>query len=303
VVGEGARQAGSLVTPDDLRFDYPFDRAMTDDEKRAIEDEVRGIVRDDRPVTIEFMPMADAIEKGADAFFDEKYGETVRTIRVQDYSFELCGGTHCRATGQIGGFSITAERSIGSGMRRIEAVTGAAADRLARERSETLERVAVAVGAQTIDAVEDRIAAVQDELRETKRRLKAGGDVSLPKPADLAAKAEEVARGVRLVTYVGAFESMDALKEYAKSVRQALGSGVIAIGLDSDMPQLLVTVSDDLAGRTGAGHLLNVVSEKIRGKGGGSPTMGQAKGELREGLASAMEAIRDAVQDRFSAEG
>jgi Ser-tRNA(Ala) deacylase AlaX/spermidine synthase len=104
VVGERARQAGSLVTPDYLRFDFPFDRGLTDDERHAIEDEVRRIIRDDRPVSIAFMSMQDAIEGGADAFFDEKYGETVRTIRVQDYSFELCGGTHCRATGQIGGF-------------------------------------------------------------------------------------------------------------------------------------------------------------------------------------------------------
>ena len=91
--------------------------------------------------------MAEAIEQGADAFFDEKYGETVRTVRVQDYSFELCGGTHCRATGQIGGFVITGERSIGSGQRRIEAVTGAGADRLIRERLETLDRLADTVGA------------------------------------------------------------------------------------------------------------------------------------------------------------
>ncbi len=129
VVGNRARQAGSLVTPDYLRFDFPFDRALTDDEKRAIEDEVRGVIRDDRPVSIAFLPMAEAIAQGADAFFDEKYGETVRTIRVQDYSFELCGGTHCRATGQIGGFVITGERSIGSGQRRIEAVTGAGCGR------------------------------------------------------------------------------------------------------------------------------------------------------------------------------
>ena len=144
VVGERARQAGSLVTPDYLRFDFPFDRGLTDDERRAIEDEVRRIIRDDRPVSIAFMTMGDAIEGGADAFFDEKYGETVRTIRVQDYSFELCGGTHCRATGQIGGFVITGERSIGSGMRRIEAVTGAAADALGRDRAAALDRVAEA---------------------------------------------------------------------------------------------------------------------------------------------------------------
>ncbi len=115
VAGPSARQAGSLVSPDYLRFDYPFDRALTGDERRRIEDEVRRLVREDRPVSIAFLSMSEAIEAGADAFFDEKYGETVRTVRVQDYSFELCGGTHCRASGQVGSFVITADRSIGSG--------------------------------------------------------------------------------------------------------------------------------------------------------------------------------------------
>ncbi len=135
------------------------------------------------------MSMTEAIEGGADAFFDEKYGETVRTIRVEGYSFELCGGTHCRATGQIGGFLITGERSIGSGMRRIEAVTGAAADALVRERFDALDAAAEAIGAQSVDGIGDRIGALQDELRETKRRLKAGAGAGLPKPGDLASGA------------------------------------------------------------------------------------------------------------------
>src|SRR3954469_10131650 len=140
VVGDTARQAGSLVAPEGLRFDFPFDRALTPHERRSIEEEGRQVVREDRRVTVEFLPMAEAIERGADAFFDEKYGEIVRSVRVQDYSFELCGGTHCRASGQIGSFVITGERSIGSGMRRIEALTGTAADAHLRGRSNALDR-------------------------------------------------------------------------------------------------------------------------------------------------------------------
>ncbi len=152
VVGERARQAGSQVTPDYLRFDFPLDRGLGDDERRAIEAEVRRIVREDRPVTIAFMGMREAIDAGADAFFDEKYGETVRTIRVHDYSFELCGGTHCRASGQVGGFAIVGERSIGSGMRRIEALTGDGADAHLAERIGLLERAAETAGALTVEA-------------------------------------------------------------------------------------------------------------------------------------------------------
>jgi alanyl-tRNA synthetase len=304
VVGERARQAGSLVTPDYLRFDFPFDRALADDEKRAIEDEVRGIVRDDRPVTIAFLSMAEAVEQGADAFFDEKYGETVRTIRVKDYSFELCGGTHCRATGQIGGFVITGERSIGSGMRRIEALTGVAADRLARERMTALERVADAVGAQTIEAIDDRIAALQEELRDAKRRLKAGAATGVPQPTELAARAEEVAPGVRLVAAAIPYDSMDALKAAAKAIRHALPSGVIALFLDAQAPQVFVTVSDDLVERgIGAGDLVKAAAGPLGAKGGGRPQMAQGTGTRREGLAQAQAAIRESLAQPTHAEG
>jgi alanyl-tRNA synthetase len=298
VVGERARQAGSLVTPDGLRFDFPFDRGLTDDETSAIEDEVRGIIRDDRPVSIAFMSMAEAIEGGADAFFDEKYGETVRTIRVEGYSFELCGGTHCRASGQIGGFLITGERSIGSGMRRIEAVTGAAADALVRERFRALERAAEAVGAQSPDAVGARIAALQDELRETKRRLKAGGTAALPKPGELAATAQEVAPGIRLVAAALPYESMDALKAAARDLSAALGSGIVALALDAEEPQLFVTVSDDLVARgISAGALATVAMPALGGRGGGRPQMAQGRGTRREGLAQSLADLRASLEN------
>ena len=296
VVGERARQAGSLVTPEYLRFDFPFDRPLGEDEKRGIEDEVRRIVREDRPVSVAYMPMAEAIAAGADAFFDEKYGETVRTVRVQDYSFELCGGTHCRATGQVGGFVITGERSIGSGQRRIEALTGAGADQLIRDRLDTLDRIGAEVGARSVDAIEERIAALQEDLRETKRRLKAGGGAGLPRPAELASRAEEATPGIRSVIAPIAADSIDALKGLARDTREALGSGVIALALDSDEPQLFVTVSDDLIARgIAAGDLVRAAMPAIGGKGGGRPEMAQGKGTRRAGLDDALAALRAAL--------
>jgi alanyl-tRNA synthetase len=296
VVGEGARQAGSLVTPDYLRFDFPFDRALTNDELRAIEAEVRRVVREDRTVTPSYMSMQEAIDAGADAFFDEKYGETVRTVRVDGYSHELCGGTHARATGQVGGFVITGEKSIGSGMRRIEALTGAGADAWNSARVAQLEAATEAAGAQSAEQLPERIRQLQDELRETRRRLKAGGGAGLPKPGELAAGAQDVAPGLKLVAFAGPFESIDALKGAAKDIRGSFPSGVIALGLDADEPQVFVTVSDDLVGRgVSAGDLVREAVAAIGGKGGGRPEMAQGKGSDREGLGQAMEAIRTAL--------
>ncbi len=300
VVGDRARQAGSLVHPDYLRFDFPFDRALTDDEKRAIEGEVRRVVREDRPVSIEWMTMPEAQAAGADAFFDEKYGDKVRTIRVNGFSHELCGGTHCRASGQIGTFVITGERSIGSGMRRIEAVTGETADRLMDERFAALDRAAVAVGAKTPDALEERIASLQDELRTTKQRLKAGAAAgSRPTPGELAARAEEIAPGIAFVGWSGDIASIDELKGLAKDIRGSLPSGVIAVGMDADEPQLFVTVSDDLVERgIAAGPLVSEAVQHIDGRGGGRPQMAQGKGTRREGLGDAIAAVRAAAAAR-----
>ncbi|HEX5015453.1 MAG TPA: alanine--tRNA ligase [Candidatus Limnocylindrales bacterium] len=292
VVGDSARQAGSLVTPEGLRFDFPFDRALTREEIASIQDEVRRVVREDRTVTPSYMTMQEAIDAGADAFFDEKYGETVRTVRVDGYSHELCGGTHARATGQIGGFVITGERSIGSGMRRIEALTGAGADAWHDQRVAMLEAATEAAGAQSAEALPDRIRQLQDELREAKRRLRAGGGAGLPKPGELTARAEEVAPGVRLISYAGPYESIDALKGAAKDLRGSFPSGVIALGLDADEPQVFVTVSDDLVAKgVSAGDLVREAVAAIDGRGGGRPEMAQGKGSRRDGLGEALAAV------------
>jgi alanyl-tRNA synthetase len=289
-VGERARQAGSLVAPDYLRFDFPFDRPLTDDEKRAIESEVRGVVRDNRTVTPRFMSMAEAVSAGADAFFDEKYGESVRVMFVDGYSRELCGGTHCSATGQIGAFVITGERSIGSGMRRIEALTGDGADALVSERLAILDQAADVAGVKSLDQLPARI---------TELRSKGGSRtpaVSTMPAAQLAQSAQSV-DGTRFVAYAAPFESMKDLQSFARALRAELGGGVIALGLEADEPQIFVTVSDDLVKRgVSAGSLVGHGAPLIDGRGGGRAEMAQARGTRRDRLPSALTAILEALE-------
>jgi alanyl-tRNA synthetase len=295
VVGEHARQAGSLVTPDSLRFDFPLDRPLTQAERRAIEAEVRRVVREDRPVRAQHMSMAEAVAAGADAFFDERYGETVRTVRVEGYSHELCGGTHCGASGQIGAFVIVGERSIGSGMRRIEALTGDAAQAFIDERLAWLEEAAAVAGVQTPGALPGRVRELQERVRDLERRAREGGGHGAPRPREAARSAVETAAG-RLVAHHGPFESMEQLKGWARDVRAVLGSGVIAVGLDADEPQLFVTVSPDLVALgVSAAELVREAIPAIDGRGGGRPEMAQGRGTRRSGLAGALTGIRTSL--------
>ena len=148
------------------------------------------------------------------------------------------------------------------------------------------------------------MTALQEELRETRRRLRAGAGSTVPKPAELAARAEEVAPGVRLVAATVPYESMDALKAASKEVRAALGSGVIAMFLDAEAPQVWVTVSDDLVDRgLSAGDLVKVAAGPIGAKGGGRPQMAQGMGTRREGLSEAEAALRSSIAERLGAGG
>ena len=298
-VGEQARQAGSLVTPDYLRFDYPGDRPLTADERAEIEAEVRRVVRDDRQVEPKFMSMAEAAAAGADAFFDEKYGERVRVMFVDGYSRELCGGTHCQRTGQIGEFAITGERSIGSGMRRIEAVTGDAADALLDTDRRTLTQLVEQTGAQDVTALPARVAELQARIKELERRAAGGG--GRRRPSELARSAQAL-DGTRYVGYAAEFDSMKDLQSFAKDVRAELGSGVIALALESDEPQLFVTVSDDLVARgISAANLVNAAVDEIGGRGGGRPEMAQGRGVRREGVPAALDKVADRLRQSHSA--
>ncbi|MEO8274461.1 MAG: DHHA1 domain-containing protein, partial [Chloroflexota bacterium] len=222
-------------------------------------------------------------------------------IRVQDYSFELCGGTHCRASGQIGSFVITGERSIGSGVRRIEALTGAGADGYLRARLDLLDQAAESTGASSIEAVPDRIAALQAELKEARRKVKEGGGASgLPKPGDLRDKVETF-DGISFVSMSAPFESTDAMKAFAKDLRSALGANVIAVALDADEPQVFVAADEIAVGKgVSAGDLVKVAVAAIDGKGGGRPEMAQGRGTKRDGVAAALEAIRSATLEAVS---
>jgi alanyl-tRNA synthetase len=188
-------------------------------------------------------------------------------------------------------------------MRRIEALTGAGADAYLRSRVDALAAATEAAGAQTAEVLPDRIRALQDELREAKRRLKAGAAAGgLPKSSELVERAEEVAPGVRLVAFAGPSESVEAMKGAAKDLRGVLGSGVIALGLDADEPQLFVTISDDLVARgLAAGDLVREATAAIDGRGGGRPEMAQGKGTRREGLPAAIATIGDLVRARLDA--
>ena len=293
-IGDQARQAGSLVTPDYLRFDYHGDRPLSDADKHAIEAQVRRIVRDNRTVTPKYMGMAEAIKEGADAFFDEKYGEQVRVVFVDGFSRELCGGTHCSATGQIGGFVITGERSVGSGMRRVEALTGDAADAYFDERVAVLDRAAEEAGARSPDALPERVKELQERAKDLERRLRSAG--SGRQPADLARSALPV-DGTRFVSYSSEFDSMKDLQSFARALRAELGDGVIALGLESDEPQLFVTVSDDLVARgVSAGALVSHGAPVFDGRGGGRAEMAQARGTRRDRLPSALTAIREQLE-------
>jgi len=300
VLGEQAKQAGSWVGPDGLRFDFPADAATPRDALREVERRVNGQVRRNVAVIPTEMSLAEAQALGADMFFGEKYApERVRVMRVDGYSAELCGGTHVAATGQIGSFRITGESSIGTGLRRIEAVSGAAADELVADRLETLRTAAQSLGAPEED-VPARIAALQARLREAEKAAREPGGGTPAGRLDAAAALTGAQAAGEAKVIVERYPDADgaALRGLADDLRASTGRFVAVLAGERGGPTILVAASRDLVGEGfDAAEIVRQVAPLIGGGGGGRPELAQAGGKDASGLDAALrEAARLALE-------
>ena len=305
VLGDHVRQGGSLVAPDRLRFDYTQSQAPSGEQLAEVQRLISARIREDLPVGTDAMSFEDAVAAGAMAIFGEKYGADVRVVHICDpdpavhdcFSKELCGGTHAPTTGYIGAFQIISEGSVGAGLRRIEALTGAAADAWREKRLQILTNIADSLRAAPAE-VPARLAALQAELDDARRQIAAAERQASAGSAErLVALAQEV-DGVRLVVSRVDVASADALRQVGDAVRKRLGSGVIVLGaITKEKPVFVAMISEDLvASGLHAGKLIKDVAAVAGGGGGGRPEMAQAGGKdaarLDDALATAAAGVR-----------
>ena len=291
IVGPHVKQAGSYVGPDKLRFDFTHFEAVPDDALREVEDFANDAVFSDRPVSWELLPYQEAIERGAMAFFGEKYADVVRMVTVPGVSRELCGGTHVRRTGEIALFRIVSEGALAAGVRRIEALTGPEAFRHLREDADRIHRIArdlkvsPADAASRVGKLQAQVRALEKDVQEARRRA------ARHLVGEVLAKAREV-KGV-LVVEAG-LEPMDpaALRELADAVKGKLKSGLLLLGtVEEGRCHLVAGVTPDLASAYSASDIVKNAARFVGGGGGGRRDMAQAGGSNIEGFASAVSSL------------
>ena len=279
-LGTHVRQAGSLVAPDRLRFDFTHFEPVARHELTRIERQLNSQVYGNHPVDSTVRTTDEAIAEGAMALFGEKYGDQVRVVSVPGVSMELCGGTHCRATGEIGPFVITQESGVAAGVRRIEALTGNGAVAHLQQRRDALDSV-LEVLAVPSDEVVNAIERLQThtkrlgrEIEQLKIRAAMGGDPDLGTGDDV----REV-DGVKIITRRVTGLEKQTLRSLADSMRNRLGSGVVVLASEYDgKVALLVSVTKDLAGRVHAGNMVRAIAPIVGGRGGGRPDFAEAGG-------------------------
>ncbi len=293
VLGSGVHQAGSLVAPGRLRFDFSHTGAVGEGDLSTIEEEINARIRENAEVATEEMAYDDAIKAGALAFFGDKYGDRVRVVRMGDFSVELCGGTHVDRTGDIGFFKLEGESGVAAGVRRIEAVTGQGALEAIRRRERILDDLGAHLGARDEAALErlERLLAREKELEKKLRALEqklVAGDGGTGTGAE---RVREVG-GVKIVTRRVEGVDARALREMADRMRQKHGSAVVAVGSVADgKVALLVAVTPDLTARIKAGDIIRQIAPMVGGSGGGRPDFAQAGGRDPAGLEAALEKV------------
>ena len=304
-LGDHVTQKGSLVAPDYLRFDFSHPKVVNAKELDTIETAVNDRIRANAGVSSRLMTPEDAVEAGALALFGEKYGEEVRVVAMGEdgdgnYSVELCGGTHVVRTGDIGFFQITGESAVAAGVRRIEAVTGAAAVERAKRQSASLYEAAATLKSPA-DELSGRIAALLGERRTLEREIS-----ELRQQVAMGAGTTDNASGAKDISGIPlASRTLDGvpakeLKPLVDSLKTQLGSGVVAVvSVVDGKASLVVGVSDDLTGRMNAVDLVKAGSAAVGGKGGGGrPDMAQAGGPDGSAAQAAIEAIEGAIAER-----
>jgi len=297
VLGSHVKQAGSVVAPNYLRFDFTHYQPMTDTEISEVEDLVNRYILKNEPVSTNMMALEDAMRTGAVAMFGEKYGSEVRVLSVGggEFSRELCGGTHVRATGDIGSFKITSDEAIASGVRRIRAITGTDAFGRLREDEVLIDRSLAALKTQR-DNLPNAIERLQEELKRTRRemddlklKIATGGFGSGGASAN-GDEARDVA-GIKVLGKVVDGLDANGTRQLSDTLLSRLKSGVVILGRKDDAKVgLIVRVSDDLTSRVKAGDIIREIAPIVGGKGGGKPDMAEGGGSEPEKLDEAIDA-------------
>jgi alanyl-tRNA synthetase len=301
VLGAHVQQAGSLVAPDRLRFDFTHHTMPTQDELGRISRAVNDAILDDYVLDFSHQPYEQALESGVTALFGEKYGDVVRVVRIgpsdQPYSQELCGGTHVRETGEIGAFRLLSEGSVGAGLRRIEAVTGRAAQHIISEQLDVLQTAAETLECQP-DEVGGKVEALLKENQAAQKEInRLRHELARHDFERLLDQTQDV-NGVALLAVRVRVSQVETMRDMADWFRDRHPSGVVCLGaVIAERPQLITAVTSDLVERgLHAGRLVKAVAQVVGGGGGGRPTLAQAGGRDASRLDEALAGVPDLVE-------
>jgi len=303
VLGGHVAQSGSMVAQDRLRFDFNHYEAVSPEDLKEIERLANQRIRDNTPVTLAEMELQEAKDKGATALFGEKYGDVVRVVQLDDYSMELCGGTHLEAVGQIGLLKITSEGSIAAGVRRIEAITGEAAYLYEREMEEQLLSIANLLKVNPTQ-VADRVESLLQQNRELEREMaRLRHERATSQAGNLLDQAETV-DGVKVLATSVENIDRNGLRSMLDDLKAKMGSGVVVLGAIIDGKAAFIAgITDDLIKEKGlkAGDVIREVAKIAGGSGGGRPDMAQAGGKDPSRIPEAIAATSKIVEAQLSA--